>query len=93
MENLFTQNPVTEEDLKPKLYITIEERIDADPLTDEMSKFNSEYEIASFLLRTIESLKLLWLHKNKYVHRDLKPANILVHQDGNVSVIDLDMMF
>jgi eukaryotic-like serine/threonine-protein kinase len=92
MENLFTQNPETEEDLKPKLYITIEEKLNANPLTEERARFNSEGEIAAFLSETIKSLKLLWLHKNKYVHRDLKPANILVRQDGGISIIDLGII-
>lgn len=92
MENLFVENPVTEEALNPNLYVTFEERIESEPLSNVMDKFNSEVEICDFLLCCTSVLKDLWGHNNKYIHRDLKPANILIKPDGSVAIIDLGIV-
>jgi eukaryotic-like serine/threonine-protein kinase len=75
---LLSFNPITEEPLKPKLFVTIEEYIASVPLSSCMEKFDSEQKVVHLLINLLTGLKVLWEHPRKYVHRDIKPANILV---------------
>lgn len=91
-EDLFSENPVSEEKLNPKLYVTVEECIESSPLTTARDQYRTEREILGLLRKLVAALKSLWLHKNGFVHRDLKPDNILIRPDGKVSIIDLGII-
>lgn len=90
--SILSENPVTEEHLDPKLFVTIEERIDAVPLSTKLNEYKSEMDVANLLLKLIRALKLLWTHEKTFVHRDLKPDNILVRPSGEVVIIDLGIV-
>lgn len=89
---VFSENPITEEKLVERLYVTVEERIDALPLSQVISRYKTEKEIASLLLKLCDALCVLWKHKKRLVHRDLKPENILIKRNGDVVVIDLGIV-
>lgn len=85
----FYENPITEIRLKNRLFITIEEHIESKPLSECISNYRDELQVIELLLELIDSLRLLWEHRNKIVHRDIKPDNILIRPDGRVAIIDL----
>lgn len=89
---LLSFNPVTEEPLKPKLFVTIEEHIPSVPLSSCLEKYDSELKVVTLLIELLNAINILWTHPQKYVHRDLKPANILIKDDGSVVVIDLGII-
>jgi len=90
--NIFTENPETEQKLPARLFVTIEERIDAIPLTECKRNFKSEKQVAALLLKLVDALEPLWMHRQKLVHRDLKPDNILIKPNGDVVIIDLGIL-
>lgn len=91
--NLFTDNPVTDEHLSERLYVTIEEFIDGPPLESIHLQFKGdENKIADLALGITNALMPLWVHPQRYVHRDLKPANVLIRSSGEVVVIDLGIV-
>lgn len=73
---VFSTNPVTEDRLKKRLFVTIEERLDAKPLSEVKSRFKDEKSVLNLLEKLVKALSLLWEHENKLVHRDIKPENI-----------------
>lgn len=85
-------HPETEDKLDPKLFVTIEEKIDSTPLSDCMEDFSSEKAVVTVLIHLIEALKILWDHDKRYVHRDIKPENILIKPNGQLVVIDLGII-
>lgn len=89
---VFSENPITEEKLAERLYVTVEERINALPLSQVTSRYKTEKEIATLLLKLCDALRVLWGHKKRLVHRDLKPENILIKTNGDVVVIDLGIV-
>lgn len=91
-DDVISEDPDTEERLKPRLFVTIEERINAHPLSEVVTKFSNEISVIELLSKLIATLKPLWVGKPPLVHRDLKPANILITQDRNVIVIDLGIV-
>lgn len=91
--NLFKNNPVTDEPLAERLYVTIEEFIDGHPLEDIWRQFlGDEMRIARLALGIANALMPLWVHPQRYVHRDIKPPNILIRPNGDVVVIDLGVV-
>lgn len=89
---LLSFNPLTEEPLKPKLFVTVEERIDSVPLASCLDKYDTEWKVVSLLIDLLTALKVLWEHPKKYVHRDIKPENILVKANGEIVIIDLGII-
>lgn len=91
--NLFTENPITDERLKERLYVSVEEFIDSTPLNEIVDKYKGdEAKIAELALGVAHALVPLWTHHRKFVHRDVKPANLLIRKTGEVVVIDLGIV-
>ena len=90
--NLISCRPRTEDPLPFKIFVSIEERADAVPLTSCSEIFSTEQKVSKLLLDLIEGLNLLWSRPEKIVHRDLKPANLLVRQDESIVIIDLGIV-
>ncbi|MBD9585140.1 MULTISPECIES: serine/threonine protein kinase [Delftia] len=91
--NLFTENPVTDERLTERLYVSVEEFVDSIPLCDMANKYKGdERGIATLALGISNALMPLWVHHRKFVHRDIKPANLLIRPSGEVVVIDLGIV-
>lgn len=63
----------------------VEEYIEGITAENLVNKYNSEYEILSFLLEIIEGMKLLW--EREIVHRDFKPDNIIISNKTNKPII------
>ena len=84
--------PGTEDPLPHKIFLSIEERVDAQPLNIYRSYFSTENKVSKLLLDLVEGLDLLWSRPEKIVHRDLKPTNILVRKDKSVVIIDLGIV-
>lgn len=88
--NLFVENPVSEERLPERLYVTIEEFIDSKPLNDLFAEcIGNEGRVVELALGIANALLPLWVHPKRFVHRDIKPANVLIRRNGEVVVIDL----
>ena len=90
--NLITYRPETEDPLPFKIFISIEERANAVPLTSCSGLFSTEQKVSKLLLDLIEGLNLLWSRPERIVHRDLKPANLLVRHDESIVIIDLGIV-
>lgn len=88
--NLFTENPLTEERLPERLYVTVEEFIDSTPLNELFAQCKgNERRVVELALGIANALLPLWQHPKRFVHRDIKPANVLIRRSGEVVVIDL----
>ena len=91
--NLFTENPVTDERLQERLYVSVEEFIESKPLNELAKNYKGkETQIAGLALGIANALLPLWTHHRKFVHRDIKPANLLIRRSGDVVVIDLGIV-
>lgn len=91
--NLFTDNPVTDERLKERLYVSIEEFVDSSPLSAMADQYKGdEQKVVKLALGISNALLPLWAHHRKFVHRDIKPANLLIRPNGEVVVIDLGIV-
>lgn len=88
-DEVITDDPDTEERFRYRYFITIEERLDAKPLSDVMHEFNDEASVIELLYKIFVIMKPLWELTPPIVHRDLKPANLLITDNNNVHVIDL----
>jgi len=88
----FTENPRTGEKLLNHLFITIEERIESQPLRDVVAKYRTEKSMILLLSALVTALEPLWTHRLKLIHRDLKPENILIRSNGDIAIIDLGIV-
>lgn len=88
--NLFVDNPLTDERLPERLYVSIEEFILARTLAKTMADYERKVpEVIDLCTGIANALLPLWMHPRRFVHRDIKPENILIESTGNVVVIDL----
>lgn len=90
--DVFAEHPETEDPLPSRLFVSIEERIPANPLGDCRAQFSNERAVCSLLIQLVDGLDLLWSRPDKLIHRDLKPANILIRASGDVAIIDLGIV-
>jgi len=90
--DVFTEDPTTDEKLPERLFVSIETFIDSTPLGQCTTQFNTEPAVIKLLLDLIDGASLLWLHERRLVHRDLKPDNILIRPSGAPVIIDLGIL-
>lgn len=91
--NLFVDNPVTDERLPGRLYVSIEEFIVSNTLAQTMDDYRHNVSAAiDVCIGIANALLPLWMHSRRFVHRDIKPANILIRPSGEVVVIDLGIV-
>ena len=89
---VFTHEPNSDNKLEKRLFVTIEERINAEPLSKKMGEYKDINSVVDFLEKMINALHLLWTHEKKIVHRDIKPDNILVKENNDLVIIDLGIV-
>lgn len=85
-------DPRNLEELDDLVFITVEEKVVAPPLSECMGDYDTEAKIIDLLIGLVGALRVMWEHPSRLVHRDLKPDNLLVHQNGNITVIDLGIV-
>jgi serine/threonine protein kinase len=91
--NLFVDNPVTDERLPERLYVSIEEFIVSSTLAKTMDDYKHNVSAVIDVCTGIANALLpLWMHPRRFVHRDIKPENILIRPSGSVVVIDLGIV-
>lgn len=91
--NLFIENPVSDEQLPEKLYVSIEEFVVSSTLAHTMEAYERNvHAVVDLCIGIANALSPLWLHPRRFVHRDIKPANILIKPCGNVVIIDLGIV-
>jgi len=91
-EEVIGEDPITEDRLPYRRFITIEERIESQPLSDVTHLFATEESVIELLLKLLHVLKPLWEWRPPLIHRDLKPQNILITPGLDVVVIDLGIV-
>ena len=91
-DEVISDDPITEDRLRYRRFITIEERIESQPLSAVRERFNSEKSVIDLLLKIVTVLKPLWEWDPPLIHRDLKPENILITPNNDVVVIDLGIV-
>jgi serine/threonine-protein kinase len=91
-DDVISEDPDTEERIYPKLFITIEEKINAKPLSEVYNEYSHEEAAFDLLSKLIEALVPLWNGRPSLIHRDLKPANILITPTNDVVIIDLGII-
>jgi serine/threonine-protein kinase len=89
---LITEDPVTENPLPQKVFITIEECVQGGTLAERAGTLSDEHSVLMFLTDIVNALTPLWMHSRRFVHRDLKPDNIMIRDDGGITIIDLDIV-
>lgn len=91
--NLFVDNPVTDERLPERLYVSIEEFILSSTLARTMDHYKHDvHAVINVCTGIANALEPLWMHPRRFVHRDIKPENILIRPSGDVVVIDLGIV-
>jgi serine/threonine protein kinase len=91
--NLFVDNPVTDERLPERLYVSVEEFIVSSTLARTIDDYKGDVLGAiDVCIGIANALLPLWMHPRRYVHRDIKPENILIRPSGSVVVIDLGIV-
>ena len=91
-DDVYTEDPDTEDKLEERLFVTVEERIQSVPLAECSSSYSTEQQVRVLLTELVCALRLLWEQKPPLVHRDIKPENILIKDDGSVVIIDLGIV-
>ncbi len=90
--NLYKIDPTNEMALNPPLFITIEEKLNGEPLRNKLVRnFNLKIAV-EIILNVVSALQLLWQGNREYVHRDLSPDNILIDDGNSVRIIDLGIV-
>jgi serine/threonine-protein kinase len=88
--NLFAENPLTDERLPERLYVSVEEFIVSSTLANIMAEYERNVPaVVTLCIGIANALMPLWMHPRRFVHRDIKPANVLVRPSGEIVVIDL----
>lgn len=90
--NIYTHDPETDALLDFRLFITIEEYIESQPLRAVVHEYTAETDILGLLDKLTAALSALWEHPSRLVHRDLKPENILIRPSGEIAIIDLGIL-
>lgn len=91
--NLFTENPVTDERLPERLYVSIEDFVVSGTLAKNMASYERDSgSVVKLCIGIANALLPLWMHQRRFVHRDIKPENILIRPTGEVVVIDLGIV-
>ena len=89
---VINEDPRTEEKFRYKLFITVEERIVSQPLSEVMDQYVTEEAVIDLLHKIVTVLRPLWEWDPPLIHRDLKPENILITPDNDVVIIDLGIV-
>ena len=88
--NLFVDNPLTDERLPERLYVSIEEFVVSTTLAKTMADYERNVSnVLNLSIGIANALLPLWMHARRFVHRDIKPENILIKPSGDVVLIDL----
>lgn len=90
--DVVSTDPVSEEALEYRLFITVEEYIDSQSLAECANLFADEKSCFELLKKLVFALCSIWQHELRLVHRDLKPDNILIKEDGEIAIIDLGII-
>jgi len=77
-DEVYSQDPASEKALENRLFVTVEEFIQSEPLSACQGNYANEATIVDLLIRLVEALRLLWDQKPPLIHRDIKPDNILI---------------
>lgn len=74
--------------------VVVAEWVDGNTLETEIKRCGAEYGSKGFarLSETFDKMALELLRRD-WAHGDLKPENIIVHENGNMSLIDYDAMY
>lgn len=89
---VFHSEPDSEEVFKERLFVTIEQFIESEPLSACRTRFSTEKDVVRLLVDLVNALKLLWDQKPPLIHRDIKPENILIRPEGSPVIIDLGIV-
>jgi serine/threonine protein kinase len=91
--NYFTENPLTDDNLTESLYVSVEEFVPSEPLSNGLDDYiGRPSSVFAIAISVVEGLRPLWEHPRKLVHRDVKPDNLLLTPSGRVVIIDFGIV-